>query len=99
MTCGVHMEEEILRVRMPGKGEMIGEVAELLGGSRFRVSCADGNIRLCRIPGRFRKMIKIHPGYYVIVKPWSVESDSKGDIVYIYTKTQAGWLRRKGLIK
>lgn len=33
----------------------------------------------------------------VIVLPWIVQSDEKGDIIYRYTGTQVEWLRRKGL--
>jgi translation initiation factor 1A len=92
-------EEEALRVRLPRRGELIGQIEEILSASRFRIACQDGKTRLCRIPGRFRKRIKIHPGDYTIVQPWDIEPDAKGDIVYIYTRTQAGWLRKKGIIK
>jgi len=28
--------------------------------------------------------------------PWEIESDEKGDIVWIYNRTQMAWLRNKG---
>ncbi len=93
------MEEEAIRVRLPQKGEIIGQIEEVLGASRFKIACADGKTRMCRIPGRFRKMIKVRAGDYTIVKPWDIEPNEKGDVVYIYTRTQAGWLKRKGIIK
>jgi len=34
----------------------------------------------------------------VLVKPWELQGDSKGDIIFKYTKAQAGWLRRKGYL-
>ena len=87
---------EITRVRLPRGGEQMGEIEELLGASRFRVNCKDGKVRMCRIPGKFRRRIKIRVGDLVIIKPWDIESDSKGDIVWIYTITQANWVRSKG---
>ncbi|MBI4181403.1 MAG: translation initiation factor eIF-1A [Candidatus Aenigmarchaeota archaeon] len=89
-------QEEFVRVRLPRSGEVIGEIEALLGASRFHVVCKDGKKRLCRIPGRFRKRIKIRVGDLVLVEPWTVEGDAKGDVVWIYTPTQANWLRRKG---
>lgn len=86
-----------IRVRMPRGGEVLGEIVELLGASRFKIACKDGVERICRIPGKFRKRIKVRAGDWVIVKPWSIEPE-KGDIEWIYTRTQANWLRRKGMI-
>jgi len=86
-----------IRVRMPRGNEVLGEIVELLGASRFKISCKDGVERVCRIPGKFRKRIKVRPGDWVIVKPWTIEPE-KGDIEWIYTKTQANWLMRKGII-
>ena len=90
------MEEEFVRVRLPRRGEILGEIESLLGASRFLISCKDGKRRVCRIPGRFRKRIKIMVGDLVLVQPWDVEGDEKGDVAWIYTRTQANWLRKKG---
>ena len=95
----MEIEQEAFRVRLPQKGEVIGEILEVLGASRFKIACADGHTRICRIPGRFRKMIKVRAGDYTIVQPWDIQSEEKGDVVYIYTRTQVGWLRKKGVIK
>ncbi|MBI4176517.1 MAG: translation initiation factor eIF-1A [Candidatus Aenigmarchaeota archaeon] len=92
-------QEEVVRVRMPRRGEVLGEILELYGASRFKVSCQDGKVRMCRIPGKFRKRIKISMGDLVIVIPWDVEPDAKGDIDWIYTRTQAAWIRKKGIFK
>jgi translation initiation factor 1A len=91
------MEEEVTRVRLPHGGELLGEIQSLSGASRFIVYCKDGKTRTCRIPGRVRRRIKIRVGDIVIVKPWEIE-DEKGDIIWIYTRTQAGWLHKKGYI-
>ncbi len=93
------MEEEIARVRLPRNDEVIGEIQEVLGASRFRVNCQDGKVRMCRIPGKFRKRINIRLGYLVIVKPWEIEPDERGDIIWIYNKTHSNWLRKKGYVK
>ncbi len=63
------------------------------------MECADGKERLCRIPGRIRMKIWMRPDDIVLVKPWSVESDEKGDIVYRYTRPQVEALRRNGYLK
>jgi len=91
-------EEGPIRVRMPKGSQVLGEVAELLGASRFRVACKDGKERVCRIPGKFRKRIKIRVGDVALVEPWDIEPDTKGDIVWIYNKTHANWLRNKGYV-
>ena len=90
---------EEFRLRLPRQGEIFGVVKELLGGSRLRVECADGKERLCRIPGRIRMKLWMRPDDIVLIVPWSVESDSKGDIAYRYTRQQVEHLRRRGFLK
>jgi translation initiation factor 1A len=92
-------EEEIARTRIPQEGEILGIVIEMLGTGRMRVECDDGFIRLCRIPGKMRRRVWVRLGDLVLVKPWVVESDKKGDIIWRYTPTQANWLKKKGYIK
>ncbi|MFA6049158.1 MAG: translation initiation factor eIF-1A [Candidatus Micrarchaeia archaeon] len=93
------MPPEAVRVRMPRPGEILGVVSELLGGSRMRVQCQDNFERMCRIPGKIRKKLWIKTGDYVLIVPWTVESNEKGDIAYRYTYAQVDVLRRKGIIK
>jgi len=90
------MEEQI-RVRLPQGNELIGEVEETLGASRFKIRTKEGQELVCRIPGKFRKRIKIRIGDLVLAKPWDIDPE-KGDIVWIYNKTHASWLRKKGYI-
>ncbi|MEM5778607.1 MAG: translation initiation factor eIF-1A [Candidatus Aenigmatarchaeota archaeon] len=92
-------EEEIIRVRIPQKNEILGIVKNNLGGSRFEVKCNDGFTRICRIPGKLKKNIWIRVGDLVIVKPWEVQSNERGDIIWMYTKAQAIWLEKKGFVK
>ena len=91
--------QEPMRVRLTRGKEVLGEITELLGASRFRVRCTDGKERICRIPGKFRKRIRVSSGDAILVEPWSIEGDAKGDVVWIYNRTHASWLRRKGFIK
>jgi translation initiation factor 1A len=90
---------EVARIRMPRKGEVLGIIEQMLGADRLRVRCEDGHTRICRIPGRLRKRVWMHPGDLVLVKPWIVQTDVRADIAYRYTSTQANWLKRKGHVK
>lgn len=92
------MEEEI-RVRMPKQGEVIGVVQSLLGANRMRVLCQDDKLRICRIPGSKRKRMWVRENYVVLVRPWEIQGDTNGDIIWVYNPTQAGWLRKKGILK
>ncbi len=92
-------EIEIARVRIPKSGEILGTVEMLLGGDKMRVKCEDGNVRICRIPGKLRKREWIKTGDLVLIQPWKAQSNERGDIVFRYTPTQANWLKRKGYIK
>ncbi len=88
----------VQRVRMPRGKEMLGMIEEILGASRFRIACKDGKTRMCRIPGKFRKRIKVRPGDIVIIEPWDIEPEAKGDVVWVYNKTHSAWIKKKGLI-
>lgn len=90
---------EEYRLRLPRQGEIFGIVKEMYGGSRMRVECADGKERLCRIPGKIKMRVWVKPNDVVIVRPWTVEAESKGDIVYRYIRPQVEMLQRKGLLK
>ena len=90
-------EEEVERLRVPRKGEIFGIVEQMSGFDRLRVRCKDGHVRMCRIPGKIRKRLWVRANDVVIVRPWEVQGDEKGDIVYRYTRTQLFWLQKKGL--
>jgi len=90
------MEEEIIRVRIPRKGEILGMVVAMLGAGRLNVNCEDGFTRICRIPGKMRRRIWVRVGDLVLIKPWEVQSNERGDVIWMYKKNQADWLRRKG---
>ncbi len=87
--------EEPIRVRVPGKDEVIGFVESGLGNVRFRVVCEDKNVRVCRIPGRMRRSLYIRPGDVVLVKKWEIQGDERGDIIWKYRNAEINWLREK----
>jgi len=92
-------QEEIVRVKLPRNKEVIGIVEQRLGASRMKVNCFDGNSRVCRIPGRFKRKLWIREKDIVLVEPWEFEESTRGDIIYKYRQNQVDWLRRKGYIK
>ena len=88
-----------IRVRIPHlkQGEVFGVANQLLGASRIRVMCADGKSRLGRIPGKMKKRMWIREGDLVVVRPWEFQ-DEKCDILHRYTKTEASYLSRRGVV-
>jgi len=93
------VSEEITRCPFPKikEGEIFGVADQLLGASRIKVMCEDGTSRMGRIPGKIRKRMWIREGDLLIVRPWEFE-DTKADIMYRYTKTQASYLHRRKAI-
>jgi len=91
-------EEERRRLRLPREGEVLGVVLGLMGGSRMKVACKDGKERMCRIPGKLRNRVWVREGDVVIVKPWEIEGDSKGDVIWRYFPLQARILKEEGYV-
>jgi len=71
----------------------------MLGADKMRARCEDGNVRICRIPGRMRKRVWIKMGDLILIEPWKIQTNERGDVAFRYTSTQANWLRRKGFVK
>ncbi len=91
--------EEIIRVRMPRNAEVFGVVDKLLGSARMYVKCSDSKMRLCRVPGSLKRAMWVKLNDVVIVRPWEVEGNEKGDIIHTYQRSQVDWLRRNGHLK
>jgi len=91
--------QEFIRVRIPEKGQILGIIQANLGGSRFSIKCIDGFTRICRIPGKFKKRVWVKVNGLVLITPWSVQSNERGDIIWTYSKAQEAWLDRKGYLK
>lgn len=92
------MEEE-LKVRIPKDNETLGIVETMLGAGRMQVRCQDNKLRVCRIIGKLRKRMWINVNDVVLVRPWEVQSDERGDIIYRYTSTEVLYLKKKGILK
>ena len=92
-------ESDVVRTRLPRGREVLGWVEATLGASRFKVSCSDGKERMCRMPGAKKRSVWVNMGDLVLIEPWEIEPNEKGDVVFRYTRTQIEWLRRKGILK
>ncbi len=88
-----------IRVKMPNIkiNEMFAIADNILGGRRVSVICADGKTRMARIPGKMRRRQWVREGDLIIVWPWDFQ-DSKADVKHRYSKTQAIYLSRKGVL-
>ncbi len=92
-------EAEIRRIITPRGNQVYGVVETRLGASRMRVRCLDGKTRICRIPGRLKRHLWVRENDLVVIEPWEHGGEDKGDVIYKYTPTQVGYLKRKGLLK
>ncbi len=92
-------QEEISRIKLPRGKEVFGILEQRLGGSRMRIRCLDGKVRICRIPGRLKRRLWVRENDIVIVEPWEFSGDEKGDLVFKYTPTQVSYIRRRGFLK
>ncbi len=90
---------EEFRVRTPRGREVLGIVELRLGYGKSRIRCTDGKTRICRVPGSLKRHLWVRPSDVVLVEPWEIEGDRKGDIVHSYTKAQVDWLTRNGFLK
>lgn len=93
------LEQEIRRVKLPRNRQTFGIVEQRLGGTRMRVRCLDGKTRICRIPGRLTRTLWVREGDTVLVEPWELSGDAKGDVIFKYRKSQIQWLKNKGYLK
>jgi len=92
------IQEEVIHVKKPREGEILGVVEANLGSNKLSVRCQDGKIRICRIPGRFKRKLWIETNDVVLVEPWKIQGNERGDVIWKYKQSQAAWLRRKGIL-
>ena len=92
-------QEELRRTPMPRGTQVIGICEQRVGGSRMKVKCMDSRERICRIPGRLKRKLWIREGDILLIEPWELGGDAKGDVIYKYRTIQVGLLRQKGLLK
>ena len=93
------LETEVSRVKLPRDKQSFGIVDQRLGASRMKVRCLDEKTRICRIPGRLKRKLWVREGDLVLVEPWEMGGDEKGDIIFKYRPSQIEWLKRKGYLK
>jgi translation initiation factor 1A len=85
-------EEDIGRVKTPRDNQVLGIVLRKEGGGKYRVYCTDGNKRICRIPGSKKRGLWVKRDSVVLIEPWDIQGDEKGDIVESYSQAQTEWL-------
>ncbi|MBI3033921.1 translation initiation factor eIF-1A [Candidatus Woesearchaeota archaeon] len=93
------LQQEISRTKLPRGNQTFGIVELRLGGTRMRVRCLDGKNRICRVPGRLKRKLWVREGDTVLVEPWELSGDAKGDILFKYRKAQIQWLKKSGHLK
>ena len=91
-------EGELSELVLPTENDVLGVAIKLLGFDRVLVRCQDGHERLCRIRGKMKRRVWIRQGDVVSVSPWDFQSDSRGDLIWRYTRAQADSLRKKGYL-
>ncbi len=91
-------EEVIHDMVLPTQNDVLCLATKLLGFDRIMVKCQDGHERLCRIRGKMKRRVWIREGDVVLVSPWDFQTESRGDIVWRYTRGQAEWLRKNGYL-
>jgi translation initiation factor 1A len=92
-------QNEEYRLKLPRGNQVLGLLEQRLGGSRTRIRCLDGKTRICRIPGRLKRFLWVREGDIVLVEPWELGGDDKGDIIFKYKRNQVDSLRNKGYLK
>lgn len=90
--------EEVKRVRRPDEDEILGIVLRKEGGGKYRVYCTDERERICRIPGSKKRGLWVKRDSVVLVSPWDIQGDEKGDIVYSYSNAETRWLEDRGFL-
>lgn len=91
-------ETNIQDLILPATTDVLGVAVKMMGFDRILVKCQDGRERLCRIRGKIKRRVWIREGDIVLVSPWDFQSDTRGDIIWRYTRGQADLLRRKGYL-
>ncbi len=92
-------DEFVGRVKLPRGKQTFGILEQRLGGSRMRVRCLDGKTRICRVPGRLKKKLWVREGDVLLIEPWQLGGDEKGDVIFKYKPNQVFWLKKKGYLK
>jgi translation initiation factor 1A len=92
-------EESLSDLLLPATTDVFGVATKLLGNDRILVKCQDGHERVCRIRGKLKRRAWIRIGDIVLVSPWDFQFETRGDIIWRYTRGQVDLLKRKGILK
>lgn len=87
------------RVPLPRGNQSLGIVETRLGFGKSRIRCTDGKTRLCKVPGHMKRYLWVRPGDIVLVEPWEIEGERKGNIILNYKPNQRQWLEKQGHLK
>jgi len=75
------------------EGTVYGKAIKLLGECNFTIFCFDGKERMCHIRKTIKRSEKIVVDSIVLVGLREYQ-DTKGDIVYVYSREQESILKR-----
>ena len=92
-------EQDIARIKLPRENQVLGICEQRVGGSRMKVKCMDGKVRICRIPGRLKRTLWVREGDVLLIEPWELSGEGKGDVIFKYKPIQVDVLKRKGFLK
>jgi len=98
LTQAEQDELDLRRVKLPRPPEILGVCEQRVGGSRMKVACLDGKLRICRIPGRLKRRLWVREGDVLLVEPWEL-SPERGDVIFRYKPIQVSFLKKKGYLK
>lgn len=87
-------QQDIRRIKLPRGRQTFGILDQRVGASRCRVRCLDGKTRICRIPGRLKRKLWVREGDVLLIEPWELSGDEKGDVIFKYRPSQVQFLRR-----
>ena len=88
----------IRRARLPKDIQQFAVIKEMTGGSRMIALCEDGYTRMIRIGGKLKRRMWCRPDDLIIIKPWTVQSNEKADLVYRYLPAERNWLYRRSMV-
>ncbi len=91
--------EEIRRMPVPRQKQVLCICVQRVGGSRMKIKCTDGKARIGRIPGRLKRKLWVRENDVLLVEPWELGGDEKGDVLYKYRPIQVDNLKKRGFLK
>ena len=86
------------KVKLPTKEQQFAVVIEMSGGSRLKAMCEDGKTRMVRIGGKLKRRMWTRMNDLILIQPWTVQSESKADLVHRYLPTERKWILNRDII-